>query len=310
MLRTVFAGTPEFAVPALRAALEATRVVAVYTQPDRPAGRGRKLRPSPVKLAAREAGIPVRQPPRLREAAVIDELRALAPDLIVVAAYGLLLPPAVLAIPPLGCINVHASLLPRWRGAAPIQRAVLAGDRTSGITIMRMDEGLDTGDILLQRAVRLAPRETGGSLHDRLAGLGGETLGEAFERLESGGLEPTPQDPVRATYAPKIDRAEAVIDWTCSAEAIDRTVRAFEPWPVARTRWRGRDLRIRAAEPMAGGRHATAGEVLWADRRGIVVACGEGALRITRLQLPGGRPLTAEAFLAGHPEIAVAALPD
>ncbi len=299
MLRTVFAGTPEFAVPALQATMCLTQVLAVYTQPDRPAGRGRKPRMSPVKAAALAAGVPVHQPERLREPQAVAALRALAPDLVVVVAYGLILPPEVLAIPRLGCINVHASLLPRWRGAAPIQRAVLAGDRRSGITIMQMDAGLDTGDILLQRPLDLAPRETSGSLHDRLAALGGEALDAALKALQGPGVTPVPQDPARVTYAPKIQRAEAEIDWRCSAGAIDRTVRAFDPWPVARTRWEGRDLRIWSAEPAADSDGAP-GEVLRADAGGILVACGEGALRITRIQLPGGRPMTAEAFLAGH----------
>jgi len=300
VLRTVFAGTPEFALPALRAALQATHVLAVYTQPDRPAGRGRRLRVSPIKVAALEAGVPVYQPARLRDPGVIEGLRALAPDLLVVAAFGQILPPAVLDLPRLGCINVHASLLPRWRGAAPIQRAVLAGDRRSGITIMQMDAGLDTGDILLQRALALAAQETAGSLHDRLAVLGGETLAQALAALGGPGLQPVPQDPSRVTYAPKVQRAEAEIDWSCSAEAIDRSVRAFNPWPVARTRWHRRDLRIWAGVPEPRSTPASPGQVLAADAAGIRVACGTGQLRITRVQLPGGRPMSAEAFLAGH----------
>ncbi len=299
-LRLVFAGTPEFAVPCLQALIAAGYdVAAVYTQPDRPAGRGRKLQQSPVKALALGHGIPVCQPLSLkRDARARAELRDWAADLMVVVAYGLILPVSVLETPSLGCVNVHASLLPRWRGAAPIQRAVLAGDPVSGVCIMRMEAGLDTGPVYLRRQLELDAGETGGSLHDKLAALGPQALIDALPGIADGSLVPEPQDASSATYAPKLDKAEAQIDWGQPALAIERQVRAFDPWPVAQTGLQGETLRIwsaRAVDREAAG--AAPGDVIAADKAGILVATGAGTLLITRLQAPGKRPMAAADFL-------------
>lgn len=295
--RIIFAGTPDFAVPALRALLAHDwPVVAVYTQPDRPAGRGRKLQPSPVKRAAQAADLPIFQPETLKDEAVRAELRALDADMMIVAAYGLLLPKAVLAAPRLGCVNIHASLLPRWRGAAPIQRAIAAGDECTGISIMAMEAGLDTGPVYLTREIPIGPRDTGGSLHDRLADLGAEALLAALPGITDGGLTAVRQDDADATYAPKLSKDEARIDWTCSAAEIDRRVRAFDPWPVAETRLDGRALRIWAAEPLAGAAVLAPGAIVAAGKNGIDVATGAGVLRISRLQPPGKRAMEAADF--------------
>jgi len=299
-LRLVFAGTPDFAVPSLQALIDAGHdLVAVYTQPDRPAGRGRKLHQSPVKSLALSHGIPVCQPLSLkRDSGALAELRALAPDLMVVAAYGLILPVPVLEAPRLGCVNVHASLLPRWRGAAPIQRAVLAGDSVSGVCIMRMEAGLDTGPVYLCREVTLEAAETGGSLHDKLAVLGARALIEALPGIADGSRVPEPQDAALATYASKLDKAEARIDWGHSAVAIERQVRAFDPWPVAQTSLKGESLRIWSAQAIEGGGvGARPGEVVSAEKNGILVATGDGLLRITRLQPPGKRAMDAADFI-------------
>lgn len=299
-LRLVFAGTPEFAVPCLQALIGAGYdLAAVYTQPDRPAGRGRKLQQSPVKALALEQGIPVCQPLSLkRDARARAELRDWAADLMVVVAYGLILPVSVLETPTLGCVNVHASLLPRWRGAAPIQRAVLAGDPVSGVCIMRMEAGLDTGPVYLRRQLELDAGETGGSLHDKLASLGAQALIEALPGIADGSLVPEPQDDASATYAHKLEKAEARIDWSQPALAIERQVRAFDPWPVAQTSLQGEILRIwsaRAVDREAAG--AAPGGVVAADKAGILVATGAGTLLITRLQPPGKRPMAAADFL-------------
>lgn len=299
-LDIIFAGTPEFAVPSLAALIDAGhRISAVYTQPDRPAGRGRKLQISPVKELALSRGIPVHQPTSLkRDPQAVDTLRALGADLMVVVAYGLLLPTSVLEAPRLGCVNVHASLLPRWRGAAPIQRAVLAGDDLSGICIMQMEAGLDTGPVFHRVTTPLAPRETGGSLHDRLAQLGARALVDALPAIADGSHPPRPQEDAGVTYAHKLTKDEAVIDWTRDALAIERLVRAFDPWPVAQTRVEDAVVRIwdAVAEP-ATAISAPPGQVIAADRAGILVATGAGALRITRLQPPGKKPMSAADYL-------------
>lgn len=297
-LRIVFAGTPEFALPSLQALLAFPHlVICVYTQPDRPAGRGRKLTPSPIKELALAHSVEVRQPASLKGEAEAAALAALRPDLMVVAAYGLLLPRSILEVPRLGCINVHASLLPRWRGAAPIQRAIEAGDRETGVTIMRMEAGLDTGPMYLEKAVPIGPEDTGGVLHDRLAQLGASALLEALPGIEAGTLQPRPQDDALATYAPKLSKEEALIDWTLSAAELARKVRAFNPWPVAQTRWGEGMLRIWTALSLAGGGDAPVGRVLAATRSGIDVQTGEGILRVTELQVPGKRVMTAAEFL-------------
>ncbi|HNW77312.1 MAG TPA: methionyl-tRNA formyltransferase [Candidatus Competibacteraceae bacterium] len=297
--RLLFAGTPEFAVPSLDALLRAGYPLsAVYTQPDRPAGRGRQPRPSPVKQHALAAALPVHQPVTLRDAAVQAELAALAPDLLVVAAYGLILPPAVLAIPRLGCINVHASLLPRWRGAAPIQRALLAGDAESGVCIMHMEAGLDTGPVYARAACPIARGTTAGVLQERLAVLGAETLLAVLPALLAGHLQPEPQDATLAVYAAKIDKAEATLDWSRPALDLERQVLAFNPAPVAQTPLDdGLMLRIWRARAEDEGSSAPPGTVLRETRESIVVATGAGVLHLLELQLPGGRPQPAAAFL-------------
>ena len=299
-LRIIFAGTPDFSVPSLEALLAAGQeVVAVYTQPDRPAGRGRKLTPSPVKAAALAQGLPVFQPPTLRNEGAVADLRALAADLMVVVAYGLLLPQAVLDAPRLGCVNVHASLLPRWRGAAPIQRALLAGDGESGVTIRRMAAGLDTGPMYLLRPLAIAPRETGGGLSDKLATLGAQALVEALPGIADGSLIPVPQDDDLANYAHKLSKAEAEVDWSRPAVEIDRLIRAFDPWPVAQTSLEGVSLRLWGSEltDLIPPPTALPGQVLAAGKGGIEVATGAGVLRLTRLQPPGKRPMSAAEFL-------------
>jgi methionyl-tRNA formyltransferase len=297
-LRIVFAGTPDFAVPSLRAAAQRNEVIAVYTQPDRPAGRGRGVQPSPVKREALLRGIPVLQPQTLRSTLSRDALRALQPDLMVVVAYGLILPQAVLDIPRMGCWNVHASLLPRWRGAAPGQRAIEAGDDITGVCLMQMDKGLDTGPVLLSQRLSIGADETGGQLHDRLAELGAQTLADGLGLLRAG-MRPVaqPQSDADATYARKLDKAEARLDWTQSAETLARKVRAFNPWPMADAVLDGERVRIHGAiaVPLLGA--AKPGSVLAADRHGIDIACGEGALRIRVLQREGGRAITAADFL-------------
>jgi methionyl-tRNA formyltransferase len=300
-MKIVFAGTPDFSLPVLEILLHSRHpVVAVYTQPDRPAGRGRHTRFSPVKQLAMKHGVPVCQPATLREPAAQAELAAWQADLMVVVAYGLILPPAVLALPRLGCINVHASLLPRWRGAAPIQRAILAGDTETGVSLMQIEAGLDTGPILARARCPIPADMSGGQLHDRLAEMGAQLLQENLERIAQGELEPQPQDDSLATYAGKLDKREALIDWNLSAEAIGRQVRAFNPWPVAETRFTGKQLRIWEAQPLeANGVHPP-GLVLAAGKSGVDVACGAGILRLQRVQLPGARALAAADFVNAH----------
>ncbi|THF64547.1 methionyl-tRNA formyltransferase [Pseudothauera nasutitermitis] len=298
-LKIAFAGTPEFAACALRALLAAGfRVPLVLTQPDRPAGRGMKLSPSPVKQVALEHGIAVDQPERLRTPEQRAALAAAAPDVLVVAAYGLLLPPEVLALPRLGCINIHASLLPRWRGAAPIHRAIEAGDTQTGITIMRMDEGLDTGPMLLSAALSIRADDTTGSLHDRLAALGAELVVDALRRLPDS-LPAIAQPDEGVTYAAKITKAEAAIDWRRPAVELERAIRAFDPFPGAWSTLNGTAIKVWGAQPV--GAEGVPGTVLDAGPEGILVACGEGALRLTALQRPGSRRLGVRDFLAGFP---------
>ena len=300
-MRVAFAGTPEFALPALHALASSPHaLVGVLTQPDRPSGRGRQIHASPVKLAALAYGLPVAQPASLRSEPELAALRAWAPDALVVVAYGLILPRTVLELPRCGCINVHASLLPRWRGAAPIARAILAGDAQTGISIMSMDRGLDTGPIFLQRPIPIDRAATTGSLTQALATLGAAALLEVLEDIASGNARPRPQPAAEATPAPKVRKAEALIEWDRSALAIERQIRAFNPWPIAETRSNGEPLRIhaaRAGEPEApAGSPSAPGTVIAMEPQAIWVACGEGSLAITELQRPGRRPVSAAQF--------------
>jgi methionyl-tRNA formyltransferase len=300
-LKIVFAGTPQFAVPALQALTSSGHdIVAVYTQPDRPAGRGRHLSMSAVKQCALDSRLLVEQPDNLRDAASLQRLRELAADLMIVAAYGLLLPAEALSIPALGCINIHASLLPRWRGAAPIQRAILAGDRRTGIDIMRMEAGLDTGPVLLERSIAIDERDTAGSLHDRLAELGAQVLMEALPGIATGTLHARPQAAEGVTYAAKLRKEEARIDWSHSAIEIDRRVRAFNPWPVAETRWREQQLRVWHAVPTGQQSSAPPGTVIAVHEGGAEVSTGSGTLVLTRVQLAGRKPTAIAEFLRAH----------
>jgi methionyl-tRNA formyltransferase len=295
-MRIVYMGTPDFAVPALRALIEAGhQIICVYTQPPRPAGRGQREQISPVHEEAVRRGIPVRTPVSLRSEGAQKDFAALKPDVAVVAAYGLILPKGILAAPPYGCINIHASLLPRWRGAAPIQRAILAGDSESGITIMQMDEGLDTGPILMQARRAIGPTTTAQDLHDSLATLGAETIVAALEKLQPGLLKAQPQ-PGGATYAPKLTREEGRLDWKKPAAVLERQVRAFTPWPGAWFEHDGERIKVLAATTADGA--GPAGTVL--DDH-LTVACGEGALSIARVQRAGKEAMDTDAFLRGYP---------
>ena len=307
-MRIVFAGTPDFAVPSLRAAAQYNEVVAVYTQPDRPAGRGRELTPSPVKREALLRGIPVLQPENFKAAISRKALRALQPDLMIVVAYGLILPQSVLDIPVHGCWNVHASLLPRWRGAAPIQRAIEAGDRETGVCLMQMEKGLDTGPVLLAQTTDIDANETGGQLHDRLADIGAQVLRDGLGLLRAD-LRPQPwvQPEDGVTYAHKLDKAEARLDWQQPATALAAKVRAFNPWPMAEAVLAGERLRLHGAIALPLDHGAAPGTVLQAGRDGIDVACGEGALRIRVLQRDGGKAITAADYLNGRRDLAVGA---
>ncbi|MCB1877454.1 MAG: methionyl-tRNA formyltransferase [Chromatiales bacterium] len=299
-MRLIFAGTPEFSSASLHALIDSgQQLVGVYTQPDRPSGRGRKLTVSPVKALAEKHGLPVFQPKSLKNASAQAELADLQPDLMIVAAYGLILPQAVLDIPRLGCVNVHASLLPRWRGAAPIQRAIMAGDSETGITLMQMEAGLDTGPMLIKRPCPIATGQTGGELHDALAELGAKTLAEALPDLFAHRLTPVRQDDSLATYAHKLEKAEAQIDWSDPALAIERKILAFNPWPVAQTRLGAETLRLWRAHalPGDGPRNAPPGSVIATNAEGVDVATGEGVLRLTELQRPGKKPVSARDFV-------------
>ena len=305
-MRIVFAGTPEFAVPSLVAAAQRNEVVAVYTQPDRPAGRGRALQQSPVKHEALKRGLPVLQPDSLRTELARDTLRALQPDVMVVVAYGLLLPQSILDIPKFGCWNVHASLLPRWRGAAPIQRAIEAGDTQTGACLMQMEKGLDTGPVLLKQTLDIGPQETAGELHDRLAKLGAQTLADGLGLLRAN-MKPVPQPQPEegATYARKLEKSEARLDWTQPAEVLARKVRAFDPWPIAEGEVAGDVVRIHRAIAIKGP--AAPGTVIAAGRDGLDIACGEGALRIRVLQRAGGKQITAADYLNARRDLRVGA---
>lgn len=297
-MKIVFMGTPDFAVPSLQALLDAGHeVCAVYTQPDKPQGRKQVLTAPPVKELALQQGIPVYQPATLKNEDEQAKLRALAPEAIIVVAYGKLLPKAVLDIPPRGCINVHGSLLPRWRGAAPIQWSVIAGDQKAGVTTMQMAEGLDTGDMLLTYETEIGARETAGELFDRLAQAGAALLVETLEKLDS--ITPRPQDGSQSCYAHMLDKQMAVIDWTKSAHEIDCLIRGLSPWPIALTTLAGARLKIYAAEPVSGT--GKPGEVLESDpKKGLTVACGAGALALHEVQLVGGKRMKSADFLRGH----------
>lgn len=296
-MKLIFAGTPDFAALALQALLDAGHELAlVLTQPDRPAGRGMKLQASPVKRLALERGIAVFQPASLKDPKAQEQISAINADAMVVAAYGLILPQAVLDLPHHGCLNIHASLLPRWRGAAPIQRAILAGDPETGVCIMQMEAGLDTGPVLARGVEPIMATDTAASLHDRLAALGASLIVDVLARLP---LPAIPQPEADVSYAAKIEKSEALLDWRLSASELARRIRAFNPFPGAQSALAGQGVKIWAAQPVAG--EGSPGTVLVADRDGIVVACGVGALRITELQKAGGKCLPAAQFLAGTP---------
>lgn len=302
MLKLAFAGTPEFAAQALSAILDAGYPVSlVLTQPDRPAGRGQKLQASAVKQVALAHNIPVAQPEKLRTPDQQQALREAAPDLLIVAAYGLILPQAVLDIPRLGCLNIHASLLPRWRGAAPIQRAIEAGDAQTGTTIMQMDAGLDTGAMLIHEALNILPTDNASQLHDRLAKQGARLILQALQQLEQGALSATPQPSEGVTYAHKLDKAEAALDFTLAAEVLARRIRAFDPFPGCIAVLHEQPVKIWHAEALAKSHSTAPGTVLEVSENALIVACGQGALRITELQKAGGKRLSAQDWLRGNP---------
>jgi len=296
-LAIAFAGTPDFALPALDAiAASRHRLAVIYTQPDRPAGRGQRLTASPVKERGLALGVPIEQPRTLRDPAAAATLAAFAPDVMVVVAYGLLLPEAVLAVPRLGCLNIHASLLPRWRGAAPVARAIMAGDAVTGVCIMRMEAGLDTGPVMLRCEVPIGARETAGELQLRLAAEGARLIVPALDALAAGTARFEPQDEARATYAHKLEKSEARLSWREPARALERRIRALNPWPIAETTLDGAQLRIHEAEVVAAQSGSVPGTILQAGADGIVVMTGEAALAIRRLQLPGRRVVPAADF--------------
>lgn len=300
-IRTVFMGTPDFALPTLEGLIEAgVRLCAVYTQPDRPRGRGKKLAPPPVKELAQHCDIPVRQPEKLRAPEEVEGLRRLAPDLIVVVAYGQILPRSILEIPRFGCINVHASLLPKYRGAAPINKAIMEGEKVTGVTTMLMDVGLDTGPMLVKRSTPIGEEETAGEIHDRLARLGREAMEETLRRICAGTLRPEPQNDAESSYAPMLKKEDGHIDWSKSAGEIHNQVRGLDPWPGAYTFLGDEMIKIAATRPLAdtGGEPGT---VLAAGPEGVRIACGEGSLLVRELQLPGRKRLAAAEFLRGRP---------
>ncbi len=297
-LSIVYAGTPEFAVPALEAlAASSHTVVAVYTQPDRSSGRGRKIHFSPVKETAIKHHIPVYQPLNFRSEEAVDALLQLKPDLMVVAAYGLILPTSVLTIPKYGCINIHASLLPRWRGAAPIHRAIAAGDETTGITIMQMNEGLDTGDMLLTQACEITPSSTTEQLLPQLADMGAAAMIEVITQIEQGLITALPQDDAASCYAPKVSKADAIIDWQQSAEQVVRVVNAYNPWPTAQTMLDEQVLKVWLATAESKTHDKPPGTVLSCNKTGLLVAAGQGVVRISEIQLPGSRRMRVADYL-------------
>jgi len=296
-LKIIFAGTPPFAAHALAALVEQHEILAVLTQPDRPSGRGMQLKPSAVKQLALQHNLPVLQPASLKSADVQQQLLDLKADVMVVAAYGLILPLAVLQTPRFGCLNIHASLLPRWRGAAPIQRAILAGDAETGVTIMQMDVGLDTGDMLLKITCPIRPQDTAETLHDTLATLGASGILQALSQLENAQLNPVAQDNQLASYAAKLSKEEGQLDWIRPAAELERAIRAYQPFPVASTNFNGTPLKIWQASVDTGS--GAPGTVLALDKNTLLVACGEGALRLEILQKPNGKALLVSAFLQG-----------
>jgi methionyl-tRNA formyltransferase len=299
-MRIIFAGTPEFAGPTLKMLLASGHeVCAVYTQPDRPAGRGRKIQPSPVKETALAAGVPVLQPESLKSADAVSQLAAFKPDLMVVVAYGMILPQAVLDVPKYGCLNIHASLLPRWRGAAPIQRALIAGDPETGVTIMRIALKLDAGDMLHKEVIPIGSGDTAGDLHDKLAVLGPIGLEKVLRQVETGTVRAEPQDEARVTYAAKLEKSEATLDWTKPADELDRQVRGLNPWPVAQTVYCGEALRVWRAQPIPGNAGSEPGQVRCTHKH-LDVATGNGWLRLLEVQMPGGKRMPAQAFLNAH----------
>jgi methionyl-tRNA formyltransferase len=299
-VKIIFAGTPQFAASALAELMKAHQIVVVLTQPDRPSGRGMQLTASPVKQLALQHGLPVLQPSTLKTEEAQQTIAQLGADVMVVAAYGLILPKAVLQIPRRGCLNIHASLLPRWRGAAPIQRAILAGDAETGITVMQMDEGLDTGDMLLKSKCAITAEDTAETLHDKLAAIGAQAIVEALRKLENGELQPEKQDGNLATYAAKLSKSEALLDWKLDAAQLERAVRGYFPFPVANTVLGETPIKIQRAY-LAEGHQAEPGTVISANKSGIVVACGRGALELSVLQKPGGKPLPVAQFLQSFP---------
>ncbi len=299
-MNVIFAGTPQFAADALAALVERHHIVAVLTQPDRPSGRGMHLTPGPVKQIAMQHGLPVLQPATLKNEEIQQSIARLDADVMVVAAYGLILPKAVLRLPRLGCLNIHASLLPRWRGAAPIQRAILAGDAETGITIMQMDEGLDTGDMLLKKACLIEASDTSQSLHDKLAELGAQAIAEALWELERGNLHPEQQNGEQATYAAKLTKVEAKLDWNEDATQLERAVRGYFPFPTAYALFGETPIKILRAR-LGSGKKTAAGTIIEVDKERIHVACGKGVLELEMLQKPGGKALPAGQFVQSFP---------
>lgn len=307
-LRLIFAGTPEFAAEHLRALIGSRhQVIAVYSQPDRPAGRGKKLTASPVKEVALAQGLPIYQPLNFKSPEAVNELASLGADLMVVVAYGLILPKSVLDAPRLGCINVHASILPRWRGAAPIQRAIEAGDSETGVTIMQMDVGLDTGDMLTKAYCPILPTDTGGTLHDKLISIGVPALLDALDQIEKGTATPEKQDDIKANYASKLSKEEAALNWQFGANELERKVRAFNPFPVAHTKRQGASdeerMRVWAAKVSEKPTTAVIGSITQVTEEGIWVACAQGQLILEQLQLPGKKAMSVGEILRGHPDL-------